>query len=160
MKLAVTGHRPNRLGGYGERVTSDLYAVAFAALRQIKPTRVLTGMALGWDMAIAAAANDQNIPFDAYVPFAGQESRWPAESQERYHTLLSYARQVIICSEGGYAGWKMMYRNKRMVRAADGVLALYDGQGQGGTAQAVAYAKDLGKRVVNVWDEYQQWARS
>jgi len=111
-------------------------------------------MALGWDQALAQAAVDMKIPFDAAVPFVGQESRWPAESAKRYRSLLSQARNVTVVCDGGYAAWKLQRRNIWMVDHCDAVLALWNGS-DGGTANCVRYAD--GKRpVINVWNE---WAR-
>lgn len=154
--IAATGHRPDKLGGYSDRVHEDLTRLAVAALAEAAMWPVISGMALGWDMAVAEAAARIGLPFTAAVPFLGQESRWPAESRARYRRLLKKAETVTIVCEGGYAGWKMQRRNEWMVDNAQTILALWNGS-SGGTANCVAYAKSKGKDVRNIWD---RWALS
>jgi uncharacterized phage-like protein YoqJ len=155
MIIAGTGHRPDKLGGYSKEVFQDLRATARARLSASQPKLVISGMALGWDMAIAAAAYDLKIPFAAYIPFVGQQSRWPDLSQRQWQWLMDRAALHEVCSEGGYAAWKMQHRNKRMVDDCNVLLALWDGS-EGGTGNCVAYATKIEKPTVNVWDEYKQ----
>jgi hypothetical protein len=74
----------------------------------------LSGMALGWDLAVAKACTILGVPFLAAVPFAGQENIWPRESKELYHELLAQASEVVIVSSGGYARWKFIARDHYM----------------------------------------------
>lgn len=153
MIICGTGHRPTKLGGYGTEASVRLIRVAEAELFRIKPTRVISGMALGWDTALAQAAIKLNIPFSAYIPFKGQESMWPRKSQDEYHDLLVMASEYIIISEGGYSVEKMQIRNEAMVDACKLVLALWDGT-SGGTANCLNYARMIGKPIINchsVW---------
>lgn len=85
MIIAVTGHRPRRLGQYREERLTDL---AVATLRKYEPSLVITGMALGWDQAIAEAAVRVGIPFIAAIPFPGQEQGWSQFQHNEYHRLL------------------------------------------------------------------------
>lgn len=149
MIIAVTGHRPNKLGGYREDAFRTLVALATNMFQAQKPSRVITGMALGWDQAVAQACIDCGIPFTAAVPFSGQEQRWPAASQERYRTLLAAADNIVVVSEGNYAAWKMQKRNEWMIDQADLVIACWDGSA-GGTANAVNYARRKGVRIENI----------
>jgi uncharacterized phage-like protein YoqJ len=113
-------------------------------------------MALGWDQALASAAVICNIPFLAAIPFQGQQRVWPKTSQIYYDNLLALASDIIIVSEGGYAGWKMLVRDKWMVNESEAVLALYNGDKSGGTFHTVQYANKVGKQVINLWDEYEK----
>lgn len=158
MILAGTGHRPNKLrigalDGYHPAVHARLVDLAHAALQREAPTRVISGMALGWDTALAEAAVDLGVPFDAYVPFAGQESRWPEASRRRYHDLLAHAARVVVVSPGGYAPDKMQLRNERMVDDSDLLLALWDGSA-GGTRNCIDYARSVGHRHRNLWTSW------
>ncbi len=139
MLLSVTGHRPDKLGGYSTSVYRRLREFAKIELQIIRPSIVLTGMALGWDQAVADACVDLDISFKACVPFKGQEARWPEESQTHYHELLAVASEVVYVSPIGYAVWKMQVRNKYMVDNSEQLLALWDGS-KGGTANCVEYA--------------------
>lgn len=151
--IAVTGHRPDKLGGYSRAVFIELVNLAKHHLVEHQPDEVITGMALGWDQAVAEACRQLNIPFIAAIPFKGQESMWPRESRAYYRELLSCAKEVVEVSPPGYAAWKMLRRNEWMVCRATRVLALWNGT-SGGTANAVAYAHELEIPVTNLWTSY------
>lgn len=151
--IAGTGHRPDRLGGYGDAVAERLIALATASLREQKPSTVISGMALGWDMALAEAAFRLGIPFHAYLPFVGQEAKWRLASQQQFQTLLGNASVVVECCDPGYASWKMHRRNEYMVEACDVLLALWDGSNSG-TGNCIAYARNAGRKVINLWSRY------
>ncbi len=157
--LSVTGHRPARLGGYGDTVNGRLHALAHRVLGERSPKLVLTGMALGWDQAIARAAHDLDIPFHAYVPFPGQDGRWPDHARRRYEQLLAVAEKQVHVSPA-YSPAALFQRNEAMVRDSDEVIALYDDSGKGGTAHCVAFARRLGKPVHNVYSMWLEMAQS
>jgi uncharacterized phage-like protein YoqJ len=110
-------------------------------------------MALGWDMALAQAAVNLQIPFHAYVPFVGQEHVWPISTRLYYKALLRLAREVVICTDGGYSKEAMQTRNQRMVDDCDMLLALWNGS-PGGTENCLVYAMTVGKPFINLWSEY------
>lgn len=149
--VGVTGHRPDKLGGYSDSARIKLEKLAKGVLTELKPTKVITGMALGWDQAIATACVELNIPFIAAIPFRGQETKWPVESQERYHKLLSHAAEVVIVCEGSYAAYKMQLRNQWIVDRCELLVALWDGSGSG-TKNCIDYAVAKGKPIRNVWE--------
>jgi uncharacterized phage-like protein YoqJ len=153
MKLAATGHRPDKLGGYGLDVLTSAYRLALSHLQETRPATVISGLALGWDTAIALAAIKLGIPLTAVVPFNGQDSRWPEESRERYRKILDRAAEVVVVSPGGYAPHKMQVRNEWMVDRGDSITALWDGS-PGGTANCVGYAEKVGKPIVNLWPRW------
>jgi uncharacterized phage-like protein YoqJ len=158
MIIAGTGHRPDKIrignqNGYQASVHARLVDLARAALDRHTPARVISGMALGWDTALAQAALDLGIPLQAYVSFEGQESRWPAAAQQRYRDLLRRADDVLIVSPGPYAVEKMQLRNERMVDDCDLLLALWNGT-PGGTRNCVLYAEEVGRRSVNLWPHW------
>ena len=169
MIICGTGHRPKKLGGYGAHIHTRLVALAEAALRHYRaidiadclllhvhqPEHVISGMALGWDQALAQAAVNQGIPFTAAIPFVGQESRWPEESQQRYHELLSLAHSTITLDQGPYSAKLMQERNEYMVNKSTHVLALWN-HTPGGTGNCVAYAQSVEKPIINLW---QSWIR-
>lgn len=161
MIYAGTGHRPNKLGGYEDSANKRLVAFAEETLQKLspQPSLIISGMALGWDQALAEAATNLCIPWDAYIPFVGQEDRWPKGSRDKYHALINQARKVLAVSAPGYAVRKMHARNERMVRACDTVLALYDGS-PGGTQACVTYAELKGKPIVNLWQDWLHFSRN
>lgn len=149
--LAFTGHRPDKLGGY--KLPNPTYLKVCQAidakLRELKPEKVISGMALGIDQWGAFIAHKLGIPFIAAVPFLGQEKAWPLASQKTYHQFLKLASEVVIVSEGGYSAEKMQIRNEWMIDRADIVLACWDGS-SGGTRNAVMYAEKIGKPVIRI----------
>jgi uncharacterized phage-like protein YoqJ len=158
MIIAVTGHRLQRLGQYREERLTDL---AVAALRKHEPSLVITGMALGWDQAIAEAAVRLEIPFLAAVPFPGQEEGWSRYQYNEYHRLLGETLQpvwVIGRHTDKTAAYKA--RNRYMVdqldKEHDMLLALFDGKKYGGTWYTVWYAQGKSVRVVNLWSSWQK----
>lgn len=155
MILSATGHRPNKLGGYSQEAQDKLVTLARVALLELKPASVITGMALGWDTAVAIACQKLAIPYTAAIPFRGQQLAWPAQSQRQWEELLEDAMNVKIVCEGEYAPWKMQVRNEWMVDNADRVLALWNGT-KGGTANCVAYAEKKSKPIINLWESYER----
>jgi uncharacterized phage-like protein YoqJ len=153
MVVAGTGHRPPKLGGYGNDVYQRLVVLAEKALREKLPSKVISGMALGWDQALAEAAARLSLPLIAAIPFVGQERLWPDESKKRYETLLQQATEKVVVCEGGYSPSKMQIRNRYMVEKCDVLLALWDGS-PGGTWNCVRYAEAISKPVVNLWDDW------
>lgn len=158
MIVAATGHRPNKLGGYGNRVGLALGGLATEYLAQTRPDKVIVGMALGWDQAVAGAAVATGVPFVAAIPFEGQERIWPAEAQERYQRLLDAAESVEVITVGQVFGQQvnaaMQARNEWMVDRADRIVALWDGS-WGGTMNCVRYAEKRGVPIDNLW---QRWS--
>jgi uncharacterized phage-like protein YoqJ len=154
MILAATGHRPNKLGGYREGLTRKLEALASEFIVREQPTIIITGMALGWDLAVANAAWRHRIEFIAAVPFVGQERKWPTGVQRDYRFLLQRASKVEVISPGGYDPAKMHIRNQWMVDRAHAMVALWDGSDDGGTAACLKYARAKNVPVHNLWDDW------
>jgi hypothetical protein len=69
-----------------------------AALEKFKPALVITGMAIGWDQAIAEAAVRLEIPFIATALLLGQEAIWGKIEQRVYNDLLAEALRVEVIS--------------------------------------------------------------
>lgn len=152
--VCVTGHRPNRLGGYGLSVFNRLTVLAKKALDKYKPDVVYVGMAIGWDMAVARACHELDIPFVACVPFDGQESKWPERWRAWHRFLLSVASDVVIVSEGGFSKAAMTKRDQFMVDKSDTVVSLWSGDPSSGTGRCVQYATERGKTVRNLWQSW------
>lgn len=79
--------------------------------------------------------------------YEGQADKWSDSAQERYHSILSQADAVEYVSHAYYDGC-MLDRNRRLVNAANLLLAVYNGERRGGTAATVRYARKLGHRVI------------
>lgn len=139
--VAFTGHRPNKL----PFDVKPVLAWCLERLEALKPSKVISGMALGVDMLAAAAAVKLHIPFIAAVPFEGQDVLWGESHRETYRKLLAKAEEVVHVSDPGYEAWKMHARNHWMVDRCNLLLAVWDGTA-GGTKACVEYA--FKKKVV------------
>jgi uncharacterized phage-like protein YoqJ len=146
--IAFTGHRPDKLGGYKLPNPTYLHVCQQIdkALTELKPEKVISGMALGVDQWAANIAYKLKIPFLAAVPFEGQEKAWPKNSQIAYALLMRMAAEKHIVCEGGYAAYKMQVRNEWMVDHCDLLIAVWDGT-DGGTGNCVKYAKSKNKEI-------------
>src|SRR3546814_16343192 len=126
--LDATGHRPGKLGGYGEDVWARLRKGARSFLeRERNATAAISGMALGWDTALALAALDLGVPLTAAVPFSGLEKSWPAASQRRSLSIMERDVALANFCPGGFAAHKMKTRNEWMVPTADTFIPLFAG---------------------------------
>jgi uncharacterized phage-like protein YoqJ len=151
--VSATGHRPQSLPS-GSDLT-PLILVATDWLKEHKPSTVLSGMALGWDQAVAIAALQLGLPVHAYVPFNGQNAKWSKRDCEVYSDLLCRCAKVIVVSPGGYSPEKFKVRNEALVDSCDVVLALWNGEHGSGTGHCVRYAEAEGRPVWNVWEQYE-----
>ena len=152
--LCGTGHRPSKLGGYSQEVFQKLITCATIALQRIQPSLVISGMALGWDQALAQAAINLNIPFAAILPCDTQASKWTKESEDYWKELKSKAAFVESISKW-YTSTCMQDRNIKMIDNSDLVLALWDGS-EGGTCNCLNYAKSQNKPWINMWKTWQK----
>lgn len=100
---------------------------------------------MGVDQWFVESAITLKIPFDAAIPFVGQESRWNATAQAYYRSLLGFARSVIVVSPGSYEPWKMHRRNEYPVDHSHEMITVFDGKPNGGTSNCVAYAAKQGR---------------
>jgi uncharacterized phage-like protein YoqJ len=154
MIVAGTGHRPSQLGGYSQQVRLALGGLATEYLSQTQPEKVISGMALGWDQALAGASIALGIPFIAAVPFKGAQAAWARADQERFHRLLEMAETVeFVCSEYAPQIRSFQIRNEWMVDRADRMAALWDGS-WGGTHNCIAYARKRGVPIDNLWNRW------
>jgi uncharacterized phage-like protein YoqJ len=149
--VAVTGHRPTKLGGYSEPnpIKARVRIWLAEQFLQLTPARCILGMALGVDQWAAEICAETDIPFVAAVPFKGQESKWPAVSQRAYRALLTHAASVVVVSPFGYTPTAMQARNEWMVDRCDALLAVWN-DSPGGTANCVRYAEAIGRQVIRI----------
>jgi len=152
MLIAATGHRPDKLGGYGVH-DARLEAIARGYLSLMQPAGVITGMALGWDTRFALAALSLGLQVHAAVPFEGQESRWPWQSQQTYRSILARCATVTVVCPGGFSKIAMQQRNEWMVDRAVRICAMWDGSA-GGTGNCIRYAEKQKKPIDNLWQAF------
>lgn len=98
--VAVFGHRPPELGGYGENsitmsVRRRLIELLRAKLEMHAELQVVTGLGLGVELLAAEAAAAAAVPYVVVLAFEGMEQRWPEATQRRFSELLAGARSTI-----------------------------------------------------------------
>lgn len=150
------GHHPAELGaGYERR---RLVQLATSWLQKHQPRQLISGMAPGWDQALAVAALTLAIPVVAAIPYSGYEQTWNAEDQQLYHEILELASEVHFVAEGLTEDVsdleKKQQRNRWMVDRSDKVVALWNGSQSDTTAHCIAYARSVQKPVDNLWERW------
>jgi uncharacterized phage-like protein YoqJ len=158
IEIAVTGHRPNKIGGYNNELRdSCIKANMRSVIRDIQAVRGLTdlyaykvklisGMALGIDTLWAEVGLELEIPVIAAVPCVGQEKVWPKPSQEKYRKLLDQCVEVVYV-DNRYSAAAMQKRNEWMVDKCDILVAYWNGT-PGGTRNCVNYASKAGRKTM------------
>jgi uncharacterized phage-like protein YoqJ len=172
MIVAGTGHRPfqkdkntgeyiSKLAFPGHKGTSrELYMrltdLAVAWLDKNDEYRsVISGCAMGWDLALANAADYLNRELWMYVPYKGHGEKWTTFYREEHDRLIKEA-YIVYAPDVEYNPRHLLQRNKDMVRDADVMLALWDGS-EGGTAHCVRYAESKKVPVINLWDQWEKY---
>ena len=154
---AFTGHRPKSFPwGYDESapgcvLLKEVLAVQISALAEQGVTDFLSGMAQGVDLWCAQIVLDLKkknpaLKLHANLPCEGQESKWTTTTQERYHTILAQANEVV-CLGREYSRGCMLERNRYMVDHSSILLAVYNGAYRSGTGMTVRYAQQLKKEL-------------
>lgn len=156
MKIAVTGHRPNKLGDeynlvgpYSDHIRTELQKV----IDDLHPTLMISGMALGVDTIWAELAVKNKIDLMAVIPFPSQDKVWRLENKIVYKNLLNYAQHtggVFVTGTDPYEAWKMSVRNEYMVRKCDLLVAVYNGDKSGGTFNCIEYANSVSKSMLKI----------
>lgn len=156
MKIAVTGHRPNKLWGYDYKHPN--YKTLCETFKQLlienNCTEAITGMALGVDQVFAMAViglkkAGHSIKLYCAIPCQNHSSKWPSESVRIYNTILKYSDNTVLVNDKPYTPQLMQLRNEYMVDLADKVIAVWDGS-KSGTGNCVAYAKHKHKPIILV----------
>jgi uncharacterized phage-like protein YoqJ len=152
-----TGHRPHKLiggwTGWRNHYREIVQDFCIPILEEENVAHIISGMALGWDFAIAKSAIEMNIPFSAYIPCKNQEMKWSKEDQDEYKFLISKAADVQYISEK-YSSFCMQKRNEAMALVANEGLALWNGDLSGGTFNCISFCKKNNIKVKNLWKIY------
>lgn len=153
MDVAITGHRPPKVGGYRtpHAHSEAIKAAALVWFREVHADRVLVGMALGTDQWVAEACYEASIPFIACIPFPGFSSRWPERSRRDYDRLLNRAEQVVVVNQTeSYHPGLLQARNVFMVNNCDHLGAIWNGDPNGGTWNCIRYANQARKPFTRI----------
>lgn len=174
VRVAFTGHRPDKLG-FGYNVNSKKYdnlkQAVVDALEGITVSigdieEAYTGGALGFDwiafdMLMLMRWHGWKGISTLAIPFKQQDAKWTEYDAETYRMMKIRADKVVYVDEiegyqprknviGEYSGAKMQLRNMYMVDNADILISCWDRVEKGGTWNCVKYALDKGKTVLNI----------
>jgi len=144
--LGITGHRdlsPTLMAQY-----THLMGVWFD---KIRPTKVVSGMALGIDTVAAELALEREIPLIAIIPGPWQPDQWKSDHQDRWAGLCAKAEKVMIVDPSPLPADSsarkakvistLLKRNTWIVANSTMLLACWDGRTGGGTTHAIRAAQ-------------------
>jgi uncharacterized phage-like protein YoqJ len=157
MRIALTGHRPNKLYGYKleNKAYYDLSEKIKRLVLKLAPegsVELISGMALGADTVFALTAldmreDDERFTLHCAIPCKGYSSNWFGESVDTYNLILAQADSSVVVTDSEYEASFMQRRNEYMVDRCDVLIAIWNGT-PGGTYNCVKYAHSVGKRII------------
>lgn len=149
MIVGVTGHRDVEQQP-GELLAFARLSVALMADRGA--TEIITGMARGWDLAVARAAYDLGLPYCAAVPFPSQPDLWGPHDKAEWVAAMNRASRTVVI---GTLALNEFYerRNCWIVNNSDELWSLWSGR-SGGTAHCVLYAQQMDRTVKPLWEPW------
>jgi len=122
---------------------------------QAAPLVGYSSLAIGADQIFAQSVLDLGGQLMAIIPCEGYEATFSKEDLPAYKQLLIQAQATVLDfpepSERAF-----MAAGEEVIDSSDVIIAIWDGlpaAGLGGTADAVAHARSLGKQVVVIWPE-------
>ena len=153
-----TGHRPEKLPwGTNEldKRCLELKARLEDAVQQAYKAGMrhfICGMAKGTDLYFAETvlrlrAVYEGITLEAARPCQTQAQGWSEEEQCRYQEILEQCDYETLVQHS-YDRGSMWRRNRYMVDRSSMVIAAYNGDPKGGTAQTLAYAMSKGIKTI------------
>lgn len=116
---------------------------------------VWSGMALGWDLILAATAVELGFPLRAKVPYLSQSDRWPDEKDRaEWRRLVDLAVSVDMTGPNPASKREaaiLLHRRNDALLKADGMFALWDAAKRtGGTFSAVKKAAKGGVVTIHL----------
>ena len=150
MKIALTGHRHERLGFDNNLNHPCWYPIIDwmkLKIQEYEVTDVYSGMAEGCDMAFALAA----IKIKQYGYPLKLHCVLPCKNYQSSHSLYDYiknrADEWIELSDEFYKGCDNV-RDQYMVDHCDVLLAIWDGNKSGGVWSTIRKAQKAGKTII------------
>lgn len=151
MKMALTGHRPERLGyskdSYNTIDWIRLIEWLRLAIKFNNVTDVYCGMANGCDIAYGIAAlsikkEGYNVKLHCVLPCKNYNS-----SNPWYNDLKEIADEWIELSKEFYKGCDNV-RDQYMVDHSDALFAIWDGNKSGGVWSTIRKAQKKGLNII------------
>ncbi|MBO8154997.1 MAG: DUF1273 family protein [Bacillaceae bacterium] len=136
--MTITGYKPHELGIFhlkDPRIQVIQYTIKnrLSAYSEEGLEWVLVSGQTGVELWAAEAALEiQSLKLAIVPPFAGQESVWKEEWQEKYQTVINRAHFYKPLSSKGYEGpHQFRVKDQWMISKSDGCLVMYDDQLEG-----------------------------
>lgn len=114
----------------------------------------ITCLGRGADQVFADVILELKGELEVVVPAKDYGQIPDAESSARYHNFLRRAVSVRELPFESAGPQSYFAASKELIQASDVVLAVWDGgppDGRGGTADAVAFARQSGREIVVIW---------
>lgn len=142
MRVALTGHRPERLRGQEVQVSKFISQQLKELYEPTKENVAYCSMALGADSIFAMDTMiNKNYDLICCYPFHKKMSDFEEFFNKKYKT--------VFVSETKYNSNKQYFlRDKYMVDNCDVLLAVWDGVEQGGIWLTIKYARKCGKKII------------
>jgi len=94
---------------------------------------------------LALREKNPALKLHCILPCVGQDGKWPAMARVRYASILDKADSVYVSR--GYHPGCMLERDRFLVDWSNCLLAVYNGEGRGGTAATIDYARQAGQEI-------------
>ncbi len=157
---AFTGHRPARLPWGADESHPGCLALKARLTQAVEEAyaagyrHFLCGMAQGADLYFAEAVlslrdRRPDVTLEAAIPFPDQAKYWPQTDRDRRQAILDRCNYETVVQHS-YTPGCLHRRNRYMVDRSGRLIAVYDGQPQGGTYQTLSYAMQKGLAIAIV----------
>ena len=156
-KIAILGHRPPEIGGYGKNPVADglrrhMKEILTAKDSMYDEVVVFTGLQLGSETLGAEAAIEAGVGFTAVLAFPDPSARWPKPAQQHFDELIDQAIDVVVLDKDvpatGIQVAKSFGRRDRWLQSnADEAIIVWDGGRNGVEKQLRAFEQALGDDV-------------
>lgn len=156
-RIAVVGHRPPEIGGYGSNPVADGLRRHMVEIMKAKATMyddvvVMTGLQLGAETLAAEAAIEANVAFIAVLAFPDPSARWPGPAQKHFDELIDQAADVVIVDNkvpGTTTQVAKAFgaRDRWLQSNADEAVVVWDGNRNGVEKQLRAFERAFGDDV-------------
>lgn len=151
--VCFTGHRKIDLN-YAYKLPSVLKNTITDMIEH-GARRFITGGAMGFDTVAALCVIElkekyPEISLELILPCKDQSKGWNSIGKAAYDVVIAHADSVKYLHDT-YVSGCMYERNRSLIDASD-ICISFCLRNIGGTAYTVSYAKQHGKRVINVAD--------
>lgn len=112
---------------------------------------LVTSLAAGAEQMAAEAALDRGADLTLIVACTDFRSTLDIPDRSRFDRYAGLAGHIERMPFREPSEAAFLAAGKRVVDLADRLIAVWDGNGTGSTADVVAYARDIGREVTVVW---------